>query len=148
MSRYLTDRTEWAVSPGNKVLVIDIGGTHVKLLATGQKEPIKIPSGPEMTPRRMATLVRRATAKWKYSAVSIGYPGPVLHGKPVSDPHNLAPGWVGFDFRKAFGRPVKLMNDAALQAIGSYKRGRMLFLGLGTGLAPRSSLTELSSRWS
>jgi polyphosphate glucokinase len=122
------------VSPSNKVLVIDIGGTHVKLLATGQKEPIKIPSGPEMTPRRMVTLVRRATAKWKYSAVSIGYPGPVLHGKPVSDPHNLAPGWVGFDFRKAFGRPVKLMNDAALQAIGSYKRGRMLFLGLGTGL--------------
>jgi polyphosphate glucokinase len=122
------------VSPRNKVLVIDIGGTHVKLLATGQKEPIKIPSGPEMTPRRMVTLVRRATAMWKYSAVSIGYPGPVLHGKPVSDPHNLAPGWVGFDFRKAFGRPVKLMNDAALQAIGSYKGGRMLFLGLGTGL--------------
>ena len=123
------------MSPSNKVvLVIDIGGTHVKLLATGQKEPIKIPSGPEMTPRRMATLVRTATAKWKYSAVSIGYPGPVLHGKPVSDPHNLAPGWVGFDFRKALGRPVKLMNDAALQAIGSYKRGRMLFLGLGTGL--------------
>ena len=121
-------------SPGSKVLVIDIGGTHVKLLATGQKLPIKIPSGPEMTPGRMATLVKRATAKWKYSAVSIGYPGPVLHGKPVSDPHNLAPGWVGFDFRKAFGRPVKLMNDAALQAIGSYKRGRMLFLGLGTGL--------------
>ena len=122
------------MSPSNRVLVIDIGGTHIKLLATGQKEPIKIPSGPEMTPRRMVTLVRRATAKWKYSAVSIGYPGPVLHGKPVSDPHNLAPGWVGFDFRKAFGRPVKLMNDAALQAIGSYKRGRMLFLGLGTGL--------------
>ena len=120
--------------PSNKVLVIDIGGTHVKLLATGQKEPIKIPSGPEMTPGRMVTLVRRATAKWKYAAVSIGYPGPVLHGKPVNDPHNLAPGWVGFDFRKAFGRPVKLMNDAALQAIGSYKRGRMLFLGLGTGL--------------
>ena len=122
------------MSPSNRVLVIDIGGTHIKLLATGQKEPIKIPSGPEMTPRRMVTLVRKATAKWKYSAVSIGYPGPVLHGKPVSDPHNLAPGWVGFDFRKAFGRPVKLMNDAALQAIGSYKRGRMLFLGLGTGL--------------
>jgi polyphosphate glucokinase len=125
---------EWTVSPSIKVLVIDIGGTHVKLLATGQKEPTKIPSGPEMTPRKMVTLVRRASAKWKYSAVSIGYPGPVLHGKPVSDPHNLAPGWVGFDFRKAFGRPVKLMNDAALQAIGSYKRGRMLFLGLGTGL--------------
>ncbi len=121
-------------SPGSKVLVIDIGGTHVKLFATGQKVAIKIPSGPEMTPRRMVTLVKRATAKWKYSAVSIGYPGPVLHGKPVSDPHNLGPGWIGFDFRKAFGHPVKLMNDAAMQAIGSYRRGRMLFLGLGTGL--------------
>ena len=121
-------------SPGSKVLVIDIGGTHVKLLATGQKLPIKIPSGPEMTPGRMVTLVKRATAKWKYSAVSIGYPGPVLHGKPVSDPHNLGHGWVGFDFRKAFGHPVKLMNDAAMQAIGGYRRGRMLFLGLGTGL--------------
>jgi len=87
-----------------------------------------------MTPGRMVTLVKRAAAKWKYSAVSIGYPGPVLHGKPVSDPHNLGPGWVGFDFRKAFGHPVKLMNDAAMQAIGSYRRGRMLFLGLGTGL--------------
>ena len=87
-----------------------------------------------MTPRRMVTLVKRATSKWKYSAVSIGYPGPVLHGKPVSDPHNLGPGWVGFDFRKAFEHPVRLMNDAAMQAIGSYRRGRMLFLGLGTGL--------------
>lgn len=87
-----------------------------------------------MTPRRMVTLVKRATAKWSYSAISIGYPGPVLHGKPVSDPHNLGRGWVGFDFRKAFGHPVKLMNDAAMQAIGSYRRGRMLFLGLGTGL--------------
>jgi polyphosphate glucokinase len=95
---------------------------------------MKIPSGPEMTPGRMVTLVKRAAAKWKYSAISIGYPGPVLHGKPVSDPHNLGPGWVGFDFRKAFGHPVKLMNDAAMQAIGSYRRGRMLFLGLGTGL--------------
>jgi polyphosphate glucokinase len=126
--------TRWAVSRSNKVLVIDIGGTNVKILATGQRVPMKLPSGPAMTPRRMATLVRRATAEWKYSVVSIGYPGPVLHGKPVSDPHNLGPGWVGFDFRKAFGHPVKLMNDAAMQAIGSYKRGRMLFLGLGTGL--------------
>src|ERR1700720_4826356 len=125
---------EQAVSPSNRVLVIDIGGTHVKVLATGEKVPIKIPSGPEMTPRRMVTLVRRATAKWKYSAVSIGYPGPVLHGKPVSDPHNLGPGWVGFDFRKAFGHPVRIVNDAAMQAMGGYKGGRMLFLGLGTGL--------------
>jgi polyphosphate glucokinase len=122
------------VSLRDKVLVVDIGGTHVKVLATGQKVPVKIPSGPEMTPRRMVALVKKATASWKYSAVSIGYPGAVLHGKPVSDPHNLGPGWVGFDFRNAFGHPVKLMNDAAMQAIGSYNRGRMLFLGLGTGL--------------
>jgi polyphosphate glucokinase len=125
---------ELVVSPDSKVLVIDIGGTHIKLLATGQKVPLKLPSGPKMTPRKMVTLVKRATAKWKYSAISMGYPGPVLHEKVVSDPHNLGPGWVGFDFRKAFGHPVKLMNDAAMQAIGGYRRGRMLFLGLGTGL--------------
>jgi polyphosphate glucokinase len=116
------------------VLVVDIGGTHVKLLATGYRTPVKIPSGRKMTPRKMVAAVRKAAAKWKYSRVSIGYPGPVLHGKPVSDPHNLGTGWVGFDFRKAFGRPVKLVNDAAMQAIGSYEGGRMLFLGLGTGL--------------
>jgi predicted NBD/HSP70 family sugar kinase len=117
-----------------KVLVIDIGGTNVKLLATGHRTPVKIPSGPELTPRKMVTAVRKAAAEWEYSKVSIGYPGPVLNGKPVSDPHNLACGWVGFDFRKAFGRPVKLVNDAAMQAIGSYEGRRMLFLGLGTGL--------------
>jgi predicted NBD/HSP70 family sugar kinase len=87
-----------------------------------------------MTPKKLVAAVRKAAAKWKYSKVSIGYPGPVLHGKPVSDPHNLGSGWVGFDFQKAFGRPVKLVNDAAMQAIGSYEGGRMLFLGLGTGL--------------
>jgi polyphosphate glucokinase len=114
--------------------VIDVGGTHVKLLATGYRTPVKIPSGPRMTPRKMIAEVRKAAGKWKYSRVSIGYPGPVLHGKPVSDPHNLGPGWVGFNFRKAFGRPVKLVNDAAMQAIGSYEGRRMLFLGLGTGL--------------
>jgi len=117
-----------------KILVVDIGGTNVKLLATGHRTPVKIPSGPEMTPRRMVTAVRKAAAEWQYSKVSIGYPGPVLNGKPVSDPHNLACGWVGFDFRKAFGRPVKLVNDAAMQAIGSYEGRCMLFLGLGTGL--------------
>ena len=117
-----------------KILVIDIGGTNVKLLATGHRTPVKIPSGPELTPRKMVTAVRKATAEWEYSKVSIGYPGPVLNGKPLSDPHNLACGWVGFDFRKAFGRPVKLVNDAAMQAIGSYEGRRMLFLGLGTGL--------------
>jgi polyphosphate glucokinase len=117
-----------------KILVVDIGGTNVKLLASGHRTPVKIPSGPEMTPRKMVTAVRKAAAEWEYSKVSIGYPGPVLNGKPVSDPHNLACGWVGFDFRKAFGRPVKLVNDAAMQAIGSYEGQRMLFLGLGTGL--------------
>jgi predicted NBD/HSP70 family sugar kinase len=117
-----------------KILVIDVGGTHVKLLATGHRTPVKIPSGTDLTPRKMVTAVRKAAAEWTYSRVSIGYPGPVLNGKPVSDPYNLGRGWVGFDFRKAFGHPVKLVNDAAMQAIGSYAGGRMLFLGLGTGL--------------
>lgn len=117
-----------------RVLVIDVGGTHVKVLATGRKEPIKIPSGPEMTARKMVADVRKAVSRWKYSAVSIGYPGPVVRGHPVSEPHNLGGGWVGFNFQKAFGRPVKLVNDAAMQALGRYQGGRMLFLGLGTGL--------------
>jgi len=116
------------------ILVIDIGGTNVKILATGQKEPIKIPSGTTMSAQKMVDEVKKAGAKWKYTAVSIGYPGPVLHGQPVSEPHNLASGWVGFDFAKAFGHPVKMVNDAAMQALGSYDGGRMLFLGLGTGL--------------
>ena len=119
---------------GKSILVIDVGGTHVKALATGQKEPIKINSGPKMTARKMVSEVRKATSGWKYSVVSIGYPGPVVHGHPLSEPHNLAGGWVGFDFKKAFGRPVKIVNDAAMQAIGIYHGGRMLFLGLGTGL--------------
>jgi polyphosphate glucokinase len=117
-----------------KILVIDVGGTHVKMLATGQKQPVNIVSGPEMTARKMVKQVRKVTAGWDYSAVSIGYPGPVIHGHPLCEPHNLGGGWVGFDFKKAFGRPVKILNDAAMQALGIYKGGRMLFLGLGTGL--------------
>jgi len=117
-----------------KILVIDVGGTNVKVLVTGQKEPVKIPSGPKMTARKMVNDVRKAAAGWEYSAVSIGYPGPVIHGHPLSEPHNLGSGWVGFDFKKAFGRPVRIVNDAAMQALGIYKGGRMLFLGLGTGL--------------
>jgi len=117
-----------------KILVIDIGGTHVKVIATGHKNPVLIPSGPDLTPKKMVAAVRQATAGWDYSAVSIGYPGPVVHGRPVNDPHNLGRGWVGFDFKKAFGCPVKVINDAAMQAFGSYRGGRMLFLGLGTGL--------------
>jgi polyphosphate glucokinase len=117
-----------------KILVIDVGGTHVKALVTGQKEPVKIPSGPKMTARKMVKDVQKVAAGWEYSGVSIGYPGPVIHGRPLCDPHNLGSGWVGFDFKKAFGRPVKILNDAAMQALGIYKGGRMLFLGLGTGL--------------
>ena len=117
-----------------RVLVIDVGGTHVKVLATGRREPVEIPSGPRMTARAMVQAVRKATGAWKYEAVSIGYPGPVVHGKPVAEPVNLGGGWVRFSFEKAFGRPVKMINDAAMQALGSYEGGRMLFLGLGTGL--------------
>jgi polyphosphate glucokinase len=116
------------------VLVVDVGGSHVKILATGQKEPRKIVSGPTLTPQQMVTGVKKLARDWKYDHVSIGYPGPVLHGLPVAEPHNLAPGWVGFDYRGAFGCPVKVINDAAMQALGSYKKGKLLFLGLGTGL--------------
>lgn len=117
-----------------KILVIDVGGTHVKCLCTGQKRPRKFSSGARLTAKRMVKKVLKITRGWKFDRVSIGYPGPVLHGRPVREPHNLGPGWVGFDFQKAFGCPVKLVNDAAMQALGSYRGGRMLFLGLGTGL--------------
>jgi polyphosphate glucokinase len=117
-----------------RILVIDVGGTHVKALVSGRTAPIKIPSGPTMTAKAMVAAVKKATAGWKYDVVSIGYPGPVLHGKPVSEPNNLGGGWVGFNFKRAFGCPVKVINDAAMQALGSYHGGRMLFLGLGTGL--------------
>jgi polyphosphate glucokinase len=116
------------------VLVIDIGGTSVKLLATGQDSPRKFPSGPDMTPEQMVTGVVQTAAGWDYEAVSIGYPGPVLNGRPLLEPVNLGPGWVGFDFAAALGRPVKVVNDAAMQALGSYEGGKLLFLGLGTGL--------------
>jgi len=116
------------------ILVVDVGGTHIKVLATGRKEPIKIPSGPKTTARTMVDRVKEAIDGWTYAAVSIGYPGAVLHGKPVSEPRHLGGGWVGFNFKRAFGCPVTVINDAAMQALGSYKGGRMLFLGLGTGL--------------
>jgi hypothetical protein len=117
-----------------KVLVIDVGGTNVKVSVTGLKEPIKVPSGSHMTAARMAAEVKKAAAGWKYDAVSIGYPGPVINGRPAKEPANLGAGWVRFDFKKAFGKPVRVINDAAMQALGSYQGGRMLFLGLGTGL--------------
>jgi polyphosphate glucokinase len=116
------------------VLVIDVGGTHVKILATGQKERREFESGPTTTPRGMVAAVKKLARDWRFDVVSIGYPGLVVGGRIVAEPHNLAPGWIGFDFARAFGRPVKVANDAAMQALGSYRKGTMLFLGLGTGL--------------
>ena len=117
-----------------RILAIDIGGTNVKLLASGEHEPLKIPSGKTMTPGRLVESVLDASKQWKFDALSIGYPGLVGADGPHSEPGNLGPGWVGFDFAAAFGKPVKIINDAAMQALGSYAGGRMLFLGLGTGL--------------
>jgi polyphosphate glucokinase len=117
-----------------KILVIDVGGTNVKVSLGGAKEPVKIPSGEHMTAARMAAEVKKVLAGARYDAVSIGYPGPVTHGKPAQEPANLGAGWVRFDYRKAFGKPVRVVNDAAMQALGGYQGGRMLFLGLGTGL--------------
>jgi polyphosphate glucokinase len=117
-----------------RVLVIDVGGTHVKALLTGETEPRKFESGPKMTAEKMVMQVKELVKGWHYNCVSIGYPGPVINGHPLREPHNLGGGWMGFDFVKAFGCPVKLVNDASMQAIGSYKGGKMLFLGLGTGL--------------
>ena len=116
------------------ILVVDVGGTSVKILTMGHEEPRKFPSGPALTAEQVAARVIRLAVGWQYDVVSIGYPGFVLRGRPVAQPHNLAAGWVGFDFQAAFGRPVKIINDAAMQALGSYRGGKMLFLGLGTGL--------------
>ncbi len=118
----------------NKVLVVDVGGTNVKLLATGKREPRKVRSGPTMTAAGMVETVRRLAAGWSYDVISLGFPGAVLRGRPAAEPKNLGDGWEGYDFGKAFGCPVKVINDAAMQALGSYEGGRMLFLGLGTGL--------------
>jgi polyphosphate glucokinase len=117
-----------------KVLALDIGGTHVKILATNQKVPQKFASGPKLTAKQMVATVKKLAASWSYDVVSLGYPGPVLHGHILHEPRNLGPGWMNCDFKKAFGCPVKVINDAAMQALGSYKGGSMLFLGLGTGL--------------
>ena len=116
------------------ILVIDIGGTHVKVLATGQKLHREFVSGRRLTPKRMISKVRQLVTDWKYDVISVGYPGPVVHNRPMSEPWNLGKGWMGFNFATAFRRPVKVINDAAMQALGSYRRGKMLFLGLGTGL--------------
>jgi polyphosphate glucokinase len=118
------------------VLAIDVGGTHVKMLATGHRTPLKIASGPNMTARKMCAWVKAAAKDndWPFDVAAIGYPGPVVHGRPVREPYNLGTGWVAFDYGRALGCPVRIINDAAMQALGSYHGGRMLFLGLGTGL--------------
>jgi len=117
-----------------KVLVIDVGGTHVKILASGQTTVRKMDSGPSLTPRQMVAGVKALAKGWKFDRVSIGYPGVVVRNKPAVEPHNLGKGWVGFDYAAAFDCPVRMANDAAMQALGSYDGGRMLFLGFGTGL--------------
>jgi polyphosphate glucokinase len=117
------------------ILGVDIGGTNLKFRSQRQEEVIKVPSGPRMTPEFMMKAIHQHTVGWKYDHVSVGFPGPVIHDRPLLEPHNLGRGWVRFDFKKAFGgRPLKLLNDAAMQAMGSYSGGRMLYLGLGTGL--------------
>ena len=116
------------------VLVIDVGGTNLKVSVGSTGDVIKIPSGPDMTAARMADEVKKAAAGRDYDVVSIGYPGPVMNGRPASEPHNLGAGWMRFDYDQAFGKPVRVVNDAAMQALGGYQGGRMLYLGLGTGL--------------
>jgi predicted NBD/HSP70 family sugar kinase len=122
------------VGARRKVLVIDVGGTNIKVYLTGQKEARKFPSGPRMTARKMVAGVTAITGDWKYDLVSIGYPGVVRNGRITAEPINMGGGWVGFSFRAAFRRPVRIVNDAVMQALGSYRGGTMLFLGLGTGL--------------
>jgi len=117
-----------------KVLAIDIGGSHVKMRVPDHPDVREFESGPKLSARQMVARVHDVLGDWSFSRVSIGYPGVVMHGRIVAEPHNLGKGWVGFDFEAAFGRPTRVINDASMQAIGSYEGGRMLFLGLGTGL--------------
>jgi polyphosphate glucokinase len=117
-----------------EILVVDVGGSHVKCVASNHPSPVRFKSGPTMTPDLMVRNVLEITKGWRFDVVSIGYPGVVCRGRIVCEPHNLGSGWIGFDFQAAFGRPVKTINDAAMQALGSYEGGKMLFLGLGTGL--------------
>jgi polyphosphate glucokinase len=126
-----------------KVLVLDVGGTHVKIHATHTRQTVKFASGPTMTAAKMVAAVKKITATWEFDVVSIGFPGPVLKNRPVREPHNLGGGWMKFDFKQAFGRPVKIVNDAAMQALGGHHGGHMLFLGLGTGLGSTLVVDEV-----
>ena len=126
--------TSSSIAAVKKVLVVDVGGTHVKLLASGQSAVTKLDSGPDLTPQLMMNAVKEATATWDFNLVAIGFPSPVVHGRILKEPINLGTGWVGFNFDEAFGKPVRIANDATMQALGSYTDGRMFFIGLGTGM--------------
>jgi polyphosphate glucokinase len=117
-----------------QILAVDVGGQNVKVLVSGQTQPRRTPSGPRLTAAEMVEAVKTLTADWSYDVISLGYPGQVVHNMPAHDPVNLGPGWIGFDYAGAFGKPIHIINDAAMQALGSYQGGRMLFLGVGTGL--------------
>jgi polyphosphate glucokinase len=120
--------------PRRTILAVDVGGSHVKMMDSKRLSKREFVSGPRLSAKQMVKKVKRLTADWSYDLISVGYPGPVLHNRPLVEPHNLGRGWVGFNFAKAFGRPTRIVNDALMQALGSYEGGRMLFLGLGTGL--------------
>jgi len=128
----MTNSSETKTDP--IVLAIDIGGSHVKMRLSSGGEDMRDVSGPNLTPRKMMNIIKKLTKGKNFDVVSIGYPGPVIHNKILAEPHNLGKGWVNFNFEKAFGKPLKIVNDALMQAIGNYEGGRMLFLGLGTGL--------------
>jgi len=133
-AKSMAKKTSKRATSRRTVLAIDVGGTHVKVMTDKERTKREFVSGPALTARAMVRQVKALTRDWSYDAISIGYPGPVVHNRPLTDPYNLGRGWAGFDFHKAFGRPAKVVNDALMQAIGSYQGGRMLFLGLGTGL--------------
>lgn len=126
--------TSSSIAAVKKVLVVDVGGTHVKLLASGQSTMTKLDSGPDLTPQTMMAAVNETTKTWDFTLVAIGFPSPVVHGRILKEPINLGAGWVGFNFDEAFGKPVRIANDATMQALGSYTDGRMFFIGLGTGM--------------
>ncbi|HEY4415357.1 MAG TPA: ROK family protein [Verrucomicrobiae bacterium] len=130
-------------SKSKKVLVLDVGGTHVKIHATHMGQTVKIVSGPSLTAGQMVAAVKKVVAEWEFDVVSIGFPGPVVKNKPLREPHNLGGGWVKYDFKKGFGKPVRIINDAAMQALGGHHGGHMLFLGLGTGLGSALVLNEM-----
>ena len=130
-------------SKDKTVLVIDVGGTHIKLALSTSKERVKFESGPRFTPARLMAAIRKEAGDWQYDCVTMGIPTPVVHNRPAREPQNLGKGWMKFDFEKALGKPCRLINDAAMQALGSYEGGRMLFIGLGTGLGSALVLDDV-----